>query len=113
MSGFRAPVDLKRLHVYRQGTSAGSVYIAGNFSKELAADPAVDPCTEYVGAYVPEKTCVTCRYWDNSYSVEGRGYCRAIRYDDGKGSTGDAVLHEYGSVDCAATFGCVLHEEKE
>ena len=110
MSGFRAPVDLKRLHVYRQGTSAGHVYVAGNFRKELAADPTVDPCTEYVGAYVPEKTCATCKHQ--------RGIlCGRIKVH--VGDVARIQIHfqdEYKTrafLQVDDTFGCVLHEEKE
>lgn len=111
MSGFRAPVDLKRLHVYRQGTSAGSVYVAGNFSKELAADPAVDPCTEYVGAYVPEKTCATCKHWDEYEDEPKQGDCKRIKDDED--TKARLYVTEWGNLCCASTFGCVLHEEKE
>ena len=116
MSGFRAPVDLKRLHVYRQGTSAGPVYVAGNFSKELAADPTVDPCTEYVGAYVPEKTCATCKHWSQTGSclkVGGADNVRLrVEFDDVHEGPDDGPCVTVW-LQCGPTFGCVLHEEKE
>ncbi len=108
------PVNLKMIHVYRQGTSAGSVYVARNFSKELAEDPTIDPCTEYVGAYVPERTCATCRYND-SIHPRAIGFCSRI--DESPSSV--ATIYGVRNVDAnirlqvAHDFGCVLHEEKE
>lgn len=112
MSGFRAPVDLKMLHVYRQVTSAGPAYIAGNFSKELAADPSVDPCTKYVGAYVPERVCAACKYW-NPRDMASLGECQRV----GQHSSEAQVEQMAGVGDVMrfrtdGGFGCVLHEEK-